>query len=276
MSAYISQLAIYPLKSAAAIALSQSLVTHLGLAWDRRWLLVDEKGQFVTQRQYPQMALLTVTVTDGLLRIDAPNMPTLLATPNHPCEISVSIWQDTVMALTVCEQADTWLSQFLSVNVRLVFFPDDRQRVVDTAWAGEGHQTAFSDGFPILVISQASFDDLSQRWSKTVDWRRFRPNIIVEGDFAPYSEDTWQTLNIGELALDLVKPCSRCVIPSIDPDTTAKDSSINKVLAEHRRQADGKVYLGQNAIIRHLPKDFMLKQGQQVEIVYKKSSPILL
>ena len=99
------------------------------------------------------------------------------------------------MALTVCEQADAWFSQFLGINVRLVF-PDYSQRVVDTAWAGEGHQTAFSDGFPILVISQASFDDLSQRWAKTVDWRRFRPNIIIAGDFALYSEDTWQTLKL--------------------------------------------------------------------------------
>lgn len=269
MNAFISQLAIYPLKSAAAIPLQQSLVTSLGLAWDRRWLLIDEQGKFVTQRQYAQMALLTVNAFDDVLHVNAPNMPTLVATPNYPHEISVSIWQDTVMALTVCEKADAWFSQFLGINVRLVFFPDYSQRVVDTAWAGEGHQTAFSDGFPILVISQASFDDLSQRWSKTVDWRRFRPNIIVAGDFAPYSEDTWQTLKIGELELDLVKPCSRCVMPSIDPDTTAKDSSINKVLAEHRRQADGKVYLGQNAIIRHLPKDFVIQQGQAVEIVYK-------
>ncbi|HNC04457.1 MAG TPA: MOSC domain-containing protein, partial [Agitococcus sp.] len=235
----------------------------------RRWLLVDEQGKFVTQRQYAQMALLKVHVDNNVLLVNAPNMPTLIATPNYPHEISVSIWQDTVMALTVCEQADVWFSQFLGVNVRLVFFPDYSQRVVDTAWAGEGHQTAFSDGFPILVISQASFDDLSQRWSKTVDWRRFRPNIIVAGDFAPYSEDTWQTLKIGELELDLVKPCSRCVIPSIDPETTVKDSSINKVLAEHRRQADGKVYLGQNAIIRHLPEGFVLAQGQQVEIISK-------
>lgn len=270
MNAFISQLAIYPLKSAAAIPLQQSAITRLGLAGDRRWLLIDEQGKFVTQRQYAQMALLKVSAIDDVLQVTAPNMPPLTATPNYPHEISVSIWQDTVMALTVCEQADTWFSQFLGIKVRLVFFPDYSQRVVDTTWAGEGHQTAFSDGFPILVISQASFDDLSQRWAKTVDWRRFRPNMIIAGDFAPYSEDKWQTLKIGDLELDLVKPCSRCVIPSIDPETTIKDSSINKILAEHRRQADGKVYLGQNAIIRHLPTDFVITQGQVVEIVYKK------
>ncbi len=269
MSAYISQLAIYPLKSAAAIPLQQSLVTSLGLEWDRRWLLIDEQGKFVTQRQYAQMALIQVQVIDDMLQVTAPNMAPLLATPNHPYQISVSIWQDTVVALTVCEQADAWFSQFLGVNVRLVFFPDYSQRVVDTAWAGEGHQTAFSDGFPILVISQASFDDLSQRWSKTVDWRRFRPNIIIAGKFAPYSEDTWQTLKIGELEIDLVKPCSRCVIPSIDPETTLKDSSINNALAEHRRHADGKVYRGQNAIIKAMPPSALLTIGDKVHIIVK-------
>lgn len=270
MNAFISQLAIYPLKSAAAIPLQQSVITRLGLAWDRRWLLIDEQGKFVTQRQYPQMALLKVSVVDDILQVVAPNMPHLVATPDIAVQtINVSIWQDTVNAVTVSKEADNWFSQCLGIKVRLVFFSEDSQRIVDSAWAGEGHQTAFTDGFPILVISQASLDDLSARWGSKVDWRRFRPNMIISGDFAPYSEDTWQTLKIGKLELDLVKPCSRCVIPSIDPDTTVKESSINKVLAEHRRGADGKVYLGQNAIINAMSPLSSLSIGNKVDIILK-------
>lgn len=267
MSAYISQLAIYPLKSAAAIALSQSVLSSFGLQHDRRWLLVDDNHQFITQRQYAQMALINVEVLEGVLQASAPNMPLLVATPHQPYEVSVTVWHDTLMALTVSAEADTWFSQFLGFSVRLVFFPDYSQRVVDTVWAGDGHQTAFSDGFPLLVISQASFDDLSQRWGSVVDWRRFRSNIVVSGDFAPYSEDTWTGLKIGDVELALVKPCSRCVIPSINPQTGAKDSSLNKMLAQHRRADDGKIYVGQNAIIKKASLDSILHIGDRVEII---------
>ncbi len=269
MSAYISQLAIYPLKSAAAIALSQSVLSSFGLQHDRRWLLVDDEGKFITQRQYAQMALIHVQVIEGVLHLAAPNMSPLIATPHHPQQITVTVWQDTVMALTISEEADTWLSQFLGFSVRLVFFPEYSQRVVDTAWAGVGHQTAFSDGFPLLVISQASFDDLSQRWGQAIDWRRFRPNIVIAGDFAPYSEDTWTALKIGDVELALVKPCSRCVIPSINPQTGAKDSSLNRVLAQHRRANDGKIYLGQNAIIQKASLQSVLHIGDKVQIISK-------
>jgi uncharacterized protein YcbX len=100
-----------------------------------------------------------------------------------------------------------------------------------------------------------------------VDWRRFRPNIVVAGDFAPYSEDTWSGLRIGDVELALVKPCSRCVIPSINPQTGAKESSFNKMLAQHRRHQDGKIYVGQNAIIKQASLDSLLSVGDRVEII---------
>ena len=265
MTAYISQLAIYPLKSAAGIALQQAELTPLGLQWDRRWLLVDDSGKFVTQRQYAKMALIQCQVTDGVLHVTAPNMPLLIAIPHHPKELSVSVWQDNVMALTVSAEADQWFSDYLGFSVRLAFFPEHSQRQVDTTWAGEGHQTAFSDGFPILVISQASFDDVSQHWQQTIDWRRFRPNIVIAGDFPAYWEDGCRGLKIGEIELALVKPCSRCVIPSIHPDTAEKDSSLLKVLQQHRRRDDGKTYLGQNAVIKQAQSGVVLNVGDKVE-----------
>lgn len=267
MSAYISQLAIYPLKSAAGIALQQAELTPLGLQWDRRWLLVDDNGKFVTQRQYAKMALIQCQVIADILHVTAPNMPSLIAIPHHPQALSVLVWQDTVMALTVSSYADQWFSDYLGFSVRLVYFPEQSQREVDTAWAGEGHQTAFSDGFPILVISQASFDDLSQHWQQTINWRRFRPNIVIAGDFPPYWEDQCRGLKIGETELALVKPCSRCVIPSIDPETGDKDSSLLKILQQHRRREDGKTYLGQNAIIQQAQARVVLNVGDKVEFL---------
>ena len=267
MSAYISQLAIYPLKSTAGIALQHAELTSLGLQWDRRWLLVDDNGKFVTQRQYAKMALIHCQVIEGVLHVTAPNMPLLMAMPHHPQELFVSVWQDSVMALTVSVAADQWFSRYLGFSVRLVFFPEQSQRQVDTTWAGEGHKTAFSDGFPILVISQASFDDLSLHWQQTIDWRRFRPNIVIAGNFPAYWEDRCRGLKIGEIELALVKPCSRCVIPSIHPETAEKDSSLLKVLQQHRRRDDGKTYLGQNAIIKQAQRGAVLNVGDKVEFL---------
>ncbi len=267
ISAYIAHLAIYPLKSTAGIALSQAELTPLGLQWDRRWLLVDEAGKFVTQRQYAKMALIHSQVIDEVLHLSAPNMSPLVATPHYPQAVNVSIWQDTMLALTVSATADNWFSAYLGFAVRLVFFPPHGQRQVDSAWAGEGHQTAFSDGFPILVISQASFDELSQHWRQTIDWRRFRPNIVIAGDFPAYWEDQCRGIKIGDTELTLVKPCSRCIIPSIHPDTAEKDSSLLKVLQQHRRREDGKTYLGQNAIIQQASTGSVLKVGNKVEFL---------
>lgn len=268
MSAYISQLAIYPLKSSAGIALQHAELTSLGLQWDRRWLLVDETGRFVTQRQHAKMALIHSQVIDGILHLSAPNMPPLVAIPHHTQEVTVTVWQDVILALTVSAAADSWLTTFLGFAVRLVFFPQHSQRQVDSAWAGVGHQTAFSDGFPILVISQASFDDLSQHWQQTIDWRRFRPNIVIAGDFPAYWEDQCRSIKIGATELALVKPCSRCVIPSIHPETAEKDSSLLKVLQQHRRREDGKTYLGQNAIIQQTQANVVLKVGDKVEFLH--------
>ena len=234
MSAYISQLAIYPLKSAAGIALQQAELTPLGVG--STLAIGGDNGKFVT-RQYAKMALIQCQVIADILHVTAPNMPSLIAMPHHPQALSVLVWQDTVMALTVSSYADQWFSDYLGFSVRLVYFPEQSQREVDRAWAGEGHQTAFSDGFPILVISQASFDDLSQHWQQTINWRRFRPNIVIAGDFPPYWEDQCRGLKIGETELALVKPCSRCVIPSIDPETGDKDSSLLKILQQHRRSS---------------------------------------
>lgn len=249
MSLYVAGLAVYPLKSAAGIRVEEARLTPWGLEWDRRWMLVDEHGVFITQRQLARMALLQVSVRDGVLEVSAPEMPRLIAEPRDPAVLEVTVWEDRIPAQTVSHEADAWFSRFLGRPVRLVFFPEGRQRPVDTAWAGSGHFTSFSDGFPLLVTSTSGMDALSKLWGKPVDWLRFRPNIVIGGADQAFAEDDWSKLQINGTDLALVKPCSRCVIPSIDPETSDKDKGFLEMLASVRRQGDGKVYLGQNAVI---------------------------
>jgi uncharacterized protein YcbX len=249
MNLNVAGLAIYPLKSAAGTPVNAARLTPWGLEWDRRWMLVDARGEFVTQRQMARMALLRVAVEDGVLQVSAPDMPLLSAAPANPKAMEVTVWGDRVRAITVSLEADQWFSRFLGKPLRLVFFPDHACRPVDPDWAGSGHFTSFSDGFPLLVTSTAGMDALSNLWGKPVDWLRFRPNIVIGGAKQAFAEDDWSNLQINGTELALVKPCSRCVIPSIDPLTGCKDKGFLEMLASVRRQEDGKVYLGQNAIV---------------------------
>lgn len=249
MGLQISRLAVFPLKSAAGMAVTSAEVTAQGLAWDRRWMLVDAQGLFLSQRRLPRMALIQAGVEQGALRVSAPGMEDLLAVPETPEPVTVQVWDDRVLAETVSDRADAWFTRFLGQAARLVYFPDQAKRKVDPDWAGEGHFTAFSDGFPFLVATQASFDRLSSVWGRPVVWQRFRPNIVIAGTELPFMEDEWSKLRINGMEFALVKPCSRCVIPSIDPTTAEKDRGLQEVLLKLCRRDDGKIYLGQNAVL---------------------------
>ena len=153
----------------------------------------------------------------------------------------------------------------MTTKVRLVHFPEDVQREVDPLWAGNGHFTSFSDGFPFLVTTQSGFDRLSQQWGRPVHWLRFRPNIVIGGTAPAFAEDKWSELQISGTKFAMVKPCSRCVIPSIDPVTALKDSGFQQMLARERRQTDGKIYLGQNAVVTTLGGEGRISTGDRVQ-----------
>lgn len=249
MSHHVAHLAIYPLKSAAGIPVREARLTPRGLEWDRRWMLVDDQGRFLSQREEARMALVQVSVVSGILHAEAPGLPALVAEPRDPAPARVTVWGDDVEALTVSRIADDWFSGFLGKPVRLVFFPDGSRRPVDPFWAGNGHFTSFSDGFPFLVATTSGFDKLSVAWERPVHWLRFRPNIVIGGAELPFAEDHWSELGINGTKLALVKPCSRCAIPGINPESGEKDEGFQRMLARERRQEDGKVYLGQNAVL---------------------------
>ncbi len=248
---HIASLHHYPLKSAQGISLKQAQMNPLGLEQDRRWVLIDDEGNFLSQRICAAMGAIHVKAYQQELTITLHGQ-THLAIANPAHLIAATVWDETVEhCFAVQPEVNAWLSAELGLSVRLVYCPDDAVRIVDEQYAGQGHRTAFSDGFPLLVITQSSLNELSRLWGEPIDFRRFRPNLIVGGTCEPFAEDQWRSIRVGALNFDLVKPCSRCVIPSLDPETQVPTGGFLRFLAQHRRQNDGKSYLGQNAVLRH-------------------------
>jgi len=249
---HLSALYRYPLKSGAAEALDATGCDALGVDGDRRWMVVDAaSGKFVSQRQLPRMALLEARWSgDSALCLAAPGMETLsVPLPGHDSDLrGVLIWRESLQAPDAGDAAAAWLSDFLGRGRRLVHLPLSRGIQVDTGYAQPGELTAFTDGFPFLLIGQASLDDLSARVGQALDARRFRPNLIVAGAPA-FAEDGWRRVRIGEMTFRVVKPCSRCIIPTIDPDSgePRPDREPLATLMGYRK-GEGGVFFGQNLI----------------------------
>ncbi|MEM1401991.1 MAG: MOSC N-terminal beta barrel domain-containing protein [Pseudomonadota bacterium] len=236
----------YPIKSTRGHAVSEATMDCFGIAGDRRWMVVDEAGDFVTQRNHAQLALLKATPTNGGLRLSMSGRDTEVAIPATTDErLPVVVWGDTVSAQMADDASNAWLSDQLGMSMRLAYLPDDGQRPVDRDYS-DGELVNFADGFPLLVITQSALDALNEKLDAPVPMNRFRPNLVIAGAPA-HAEDEWQEIAIGEARVRLVKPCSRCVIPSIDQDTTERDSQINRVLAKYRRR-DGQIFFGMNAL----------------------------
>jgi len=242
----ISELNIYPVKSLAQISLQKSHLDAFGLHMDRRWMLVDEQGKMLTQRQLPRMCLIQTQLHDQQLSLQADGMDKLTLTAAIQNQRQVQVWSDYCQALDCGDDVAEWLSFFLNKECRLVYFPEQEKRQVDLNYAQAGDTTAFSDGFPLLLISQASLDDLNQRLETPITMARFRPNIVVSGCTA-FAEDQWKQIQINQINFRMVKPCSRCVIPSIDLKTAQKQPIIIQTLSQYRMQGKN-IFFGQNVI----------------------------
>lgn len=245
---HVSQLYIYPLKSARGIAVDKFELGSRGPMFDRQWMVVNSQGKFVTQRQFPRMCLIETRIHAGDLTLSAPQMPAILVGSSSR-QYDVIVWKDTVPAQDCGDDVAQWLSSYLGASVRLVEMPSSSQRLVDSDYASAGEMVGFADGFPLLLASQASLDDFNTKLEDPIGMERFRPNIVIEGSLA-YAEDEWQELSIGSIALSIVKPCSRCIIPSIDQSTAQKQMSVNDALLAHRSR-NRKTYFGQNALHRN-------------------------
>ena len=260
----LSALNIYPLKSASGISLKKTEMVQRGLRHDRRWMVVDNSGQFITQRTAPRMALVQTQLVNQTLILNAPGMTELRLPllPKNDVSEYVEIWGDRCEAWVANQQSTRWISEYLGKNCKIVFMPDNSNRPVDLDYSLGDHQIAFSDAFPLLLISEASLKDLNRRLPETFSMNRFRPNLVVNNT-EPYKEDTWRLIKIGDCELQIVKPCSRCVLTTVDPETgefSGKEPL--RTLASYRKQ-NGKVLFGQNLIVQKLGR---LEVGMLVEI----------
>jgi uncharacterized protein YcbX len=265
---HLSSLYRFPLKSGSAELLEEGWCDELGLSGDRRWMVVDSaSGKFLTQRVLSRMALLEARWQGetGLLLVAPTMAPLLVPVPgSESATRGVVIWRQSLQAPDAGDVAAEWLTRLLDRPCRLVYLPADQGIQVDQSYASPGERTAFSDGFPFLLIGQRSLDDLSARVGQLLDVRRFRPNIVIAGS-APYAEDGWRRIRIGALEFRVVKPCSRCIIPTIDPLNGQLDAAREPLATlMSYRKGDGGVFFGQNLIAEGTGT---LKVGMPVEVL---------
>lgn len=264
----IAELWIYPVKSCAGIAVQSARLSPHGLQWDRHWMVVDGQGDFLTQRSHPRMALIRPEITDDFLGLHFPGLDSLqipLLAQGGRCRAKV--WKDTVAAWDLGEWAEParqWLSQALGEDCRLVRFDPAQPRQASERWVGENQAPVhFADGYPLLVLSESAVDELNQRLLQAgeaaVDARRFRANIVISG-LEAHDEDRVEQLEVQELpGLSLVpcKPCTRCPIPDIDPDTAVAGVAVGQAMGRYRQDArvDGAITFGMNAIVQGLASE---------------------
>ena len=244
----VTGLFTYPIKSCRGISLRTAEVVERGIADDRAWVVVDPSGRFMTQRDWPSLARVVVSLLPGGLSIEADGKPRLeVATPTTTvANRRVTIWKDTSTSCPAGREAAAWFSDFLGTDCELVWMPPGEARTVDPDVARASARVAFADGFPFLLVSQASLDELNRRLARPVPMDRFRPNIVVDG-CAPHAEDDWARVTIAEVVFSVVKPCARCVITTTDQRTGLRLSEPLRTLADYRLSA-GEVLFGQNLV----------------------------
>ena len=244
----LSGLHVYPIKSCGGVPVEEWDVDERGLRHDRRWMLVDETGRFMSQRQLPRMALIKVRIERDGLAVDAPGMSPLAVPFRSQSRqpLLARVWDDLVETEKVGDDADRWFSEFLGVRCRLVHLPDGSVRPVDPAYGEPGDRVGFADGFPFLLASEASLTDLNTRLEHALPMNRFRPNLVVAGCGA-FAEDGWGLVRIGPITFRVVKPCARCAITTVNQGTGVRGKEPLRTLARFRR-AGTKVLFGQNLV----------------------------
>lgn len=248
----VSELYIYPIKSLGGIALNSATLTDRGFEHDRRWMLVDDNNQFITQREVTAMALLKPQLTEqGLLIKNSQVAGEELLVPFEPTmpgTTMVDVWSNRCRAQQVSEEANAWFSKQLGISCKLMYMPDTTNRFVDGRYAHNKEITSFSDGFPLLMIGQASLDDLNSRLTDPLPMNRFRPNVVFTGG-TPFLEDTMKQFEINGITFFCVKPCARCVMTTIDQQSGTKAKEPLTTLSTYRKK-NNKILFGQNLLYK--------------------------
>jgi len=279
VSARIERLFVYPVKSCAGVEVRQALLTETGFDLDRAWMVVDEQGVFMTQRELPRMALVKPTIRHSDVVLRAPGMLALhlqIDTVEEP--VRVKLWDEEVAAYDMGDTAAQWFTDFLGTRLRLVRFDPEQRRLSSLKWTG-GVEAAnqFSDGYPVFMTGAASLDLLNEKLVAAgrapVEMERFRPNIVLSG-LQAHDEDRLDVMTIategGEVRLKPVKPCARCPIPNVDPATAQLDPIVTDTLQGYRRNEllGGAISFGMNLIVEQ-GEELTLKVGDEVKADWK-------
>lgn len=265
----ITQLHIYPVKSLAGISLTSALAGERGFQHDRRWMLINEQNQFLTQRRIGELALLETAINGDTLvirhrlRQELGSLQVPLQSDGYE-SLDVQIWDDVCRALAISKTADEWLSTALERPIRMVYLPDNSPRPVEPERIKMPMNVGFADGYPYLLLGESSLADLNARLSEPVPMNRFRPNIVFAGA-APYQEDSWNDLLIGGVPFRAVRPCGRCVLTTTDQNTGLRHPGGDplKTLATYRSQ-EHMVLFGMNTIAL---ENGVIKVGDELLII---------
>ena len=288
ISAVISRLVVYPVKSCAGVEVPEAVLTETGLEFDRAWMVVDEHGRFLTQREWPRMVLIRPQLKHYEMVLRAPGMLALhVQLDQVEAPVRVRVWKDEVAAYDMGAVAAQWFSYFLGVKARLVRFDPEHKRLSSRQWTGEVEAlNQFSDGYPLLLVTEASLTHVNGRLAASgaaeVGMDRFRPNIVLadrpgaasSAGLVPHDEDRMGDLSIAtagsQVQLRPVKPCQRCPIPNIDPRTAISEPSVGDMLQTYRQDArvNGAITFGMNLVIIEGVEQ-LLKVGQSATASYR-------
>ena len=243
----ISQIYIYPVKSLGGTWLKQSALQPKGLQYDRHWMVVDKDNRFMTQRTHPQMALITSQIENGQLTLSGFGLEDRIvpALEAGGPKTATKVFNDPVNVHELDNETNEWLSQALDTPCKLVSFPDDEMRYCDPLTSSPGDHTQFADAYPLLIISEASLEDLNQRLASPVGMDRFRPNLVVKG-CAAFAEDHWTSIEVNGIHIRMLEACSRCSVPTVDQETGIASGPEPIHTLSTYRQRDGEVFFGSN------------------------------
>ena len=262
----ISEIIIYPIKSTAGVSVDCCDVGARGLAMDRRWMVIDAHGECLTGREIPRLTQIRAHVENGGLRVEAPAASELLVRAPRPSAATrpVRVLNDECLAVCFDASIDAWFTRVLGTPCHLVYMNERCERPVEPGFGRAGDLTSFADGYPLLIVSSASLDDLNTRLAEPVSMRRFRPNLVVDGCL-PYEEDEWCCIRAGAVHFDGVENCERCVFTTIDPDSGEWHPLQEplRTLSGYRRRPDGGVLFGRNLIPRSFGR---LRVGDRVSV----------
>jgi len=244
----LTEINIYPIKSLGGISLKTGVIGDRGIQHDRRWMLVDKENTFITQRKWAQLALLKVALHEDHLEVFNKDHGSLKVGLNETTKIEskVTVWESTCSALEVSKDANNYFSSYLNTSIRLVYMPDSNLRYVDKNYANNNEIVGFADAFPLLLIGEGSLNDLNAKLENPIPMNRFRPNLVVNTS-VPFDEDNWIEFSIGCANFKAAKPCSRCIMPTIDQNTGIKSSEPLKTLSSYRN-FNNKIMFGQNLL----------------------------